>query len=836
MRGSRFVGWPIAHPLVAILIAGIALLIGVFGLTRARIDTTITSLFPKNDPAAIALTRVLEEFPAADELLLLVTAPEAGPDRLAGFAKRLETSLRTSPEASPMVADVIYRVDEQTSEFIQYVLVPAGMYYLDEPAFEAAKARLTREGMSRQIRQGEAMIAAPGPALGALSQVLLQDPLRLREFLTQKLLESAPVKPAGGSDLQLSRDGRSLLIRIRGTSKSIDLEFARNFTRVVTETANAVNTGELELDLGGSYAIAARSEAEIKADSISSVLSSVVLLQLLFIVAYRRPFRLFILAFLPVAVGITYGLGIYAAVAPGLSPITAVIGGTLAGMGIDYSIHYLSHFQSARERGLSLHEALLETSNALLLPQVAAWLTSIMGFVAIAWSSVTALREFAIVGTLGLTGALVASLFILPPMIIFFGGEQTTAKRGARLNLHGFVRTLSARGKPVVVATLLVTGAMVAILAVPGERIGLEQDLTVVHPRPNPPLDAQRKIAERLGQAGDSLILHLSAASPEALVQLAHDVDAALKSPESKQAGVASAYGLDDLLPSPQRVAARMPEATAEYAGRVVSDFRATVADSIFSPDAYEPYAKFLSHLVSMRDPPKLDALRAYPRLASTVLGQSTMNGTATDRFEAITMAFVGTTIDTRADRERSIDAVRKAVAHLPGATLTGLSVLGLDAERAVQRDLPTMLIWSSAMIVGYLLFQYRSVTNALLAVAPTVISLVCLAGVMRLTGMKFNLVNLVSIPLLIGIVVDYAVFIIGRGQRVEHEQRVSDVASSSHAITVSAVATIIGYGSQLWTSIPAIRSLGVTMAIGMTAGLAATLFLLAPIVLRQKK
>ena len=45
---------------------------------------------------------------------------------------------------------------------------------------------------------------------------------------------------------------------------------------------------------------------------IVSVTSSVLLLQVLFIVAYRKPVRYFLLAFVPVALGLLYGFGIRA--------------------------------------------------------------------------------------------------------------------------------------------------------------------------------------------------------------------------------------------------------------------------------------------------------------------------------------------------------------------------------------------------------------------------------------------------------------------------------------------------------------------------------------------
>jgi len=47
------------------------------------------------------------------------------------------------------------------------------------------------------------------------------------------------------------------------------------------------------------------------------------------------------------------------------------------------------------------------------------------------------------------------------------------------------------------------------------------------------------------------------------------------------------------------------------------------------------------------------------------------------------------------------------------------------------------------------------------------------------------------------------------------------------------ALATIVGFGSLMWTRVPAVQSLGFAVAVGIGACLACVLFLLTPIFLR---
>jgi predicted RND superfamily exporter protein len=100
-------------------------------------------------------------------------------------------------------------------------------------------------------------------------------------------------------------------------------------------------------------------------------------------------------------------------------------------------------------------------------------------------------------------------------------------------------------------------------------------------------------------------------------------------------------------------------------------------------------------------------------------------------------------------------------------------------------------------------------------------------------------MINLVAIPLLIGIDVDYAVFVVNAARlrrKSQPEMFEAQLASSCHSIIVCAGATVLGFGSLHFTSVPAIRSLGDAVAIGVFTCLIATIFCLLPLVAPLRK
>ena len=556
--------------------------------------------------------------------------------------------------------------------------------------------------------------------------------------------------------------------------------------------------------------------------------------------AYRRPLRSFVLAFAPVAAGVLYGFGAYALLHRPLTPMTAVIGGVLAGMSIDYAIAFLSYYPAHRAASASAADAADATRRRVGSAILAAWGTSIVGFVAVGFSHISALRDFSILGALGLTGAFLCAIVLLPALLALFDrrGDKSIAQSILwRVPVNALLRSLLRRPR----VFLGIAGAMfvvcIIVLLLPGPVLPLESDLSVMHPRPNPPLEAQDRIAARLGMSPGSFIVHLRAADADQLLRLAHHVEARLRSPRVQTAGVIGTFGLATLLPDPAIVPARIEATGPALAERVVSDFNDAVSQTLFDPAAYQPYTQFLRRLLANAHAPAINDLLHYPSLADNILPASSLAADAPAPTEAITLVLLRQDNEKRESRDAAVATIRAALADLPGATLTGLSVLNHDTELGVRRDLPRLVLAAVIVATLYLIVQFRNLVDCVLAMLPAIFGLACLLAFMRLTGMTLNMINLIAFPLLVGIDVDYGIFLVTAVRRRElgaltPPQLLDRLFPASSAVLLCAAAALIGFASLAFTSIPAVQSLGVAVAVGVTSCVMGCFFLVLPILL----
>ena len=831
--------WVGLHPGLTVAVTLVITAVGAYSALQLKPATGIRDMLADDQPAAIALGKLLDNYALIDDLIVLVRVPEGGPAdpaRLTAFGDRLGEALAGEPE----VARYAYRQSAQAVAFVEDVIIPHGLYYLDPAQREALRQRLTPAAMAEQFEQNAAMVSAPGPAAGRIAEELIKDPLRLREFMTEKAAGSggggrSPFKTMPGSDAMLSVDGRALLIRIAGAESANDLPFTSRFMDTVRAGVAAADAEGLRVDYTGAYAIAEVSSEATREDMIRSCLGSLVLLVVLFLVVYRNPLTLPLLL-LPVYVAITLGFGIYAMVSGKLTPVTAVSGAVLAGLGIDYCVHYLAHYRSDGDGTRGDAVAAAEEATATVGPAIlAACVTTLIGFGALLSCGVRSLREFSLLGLLGLAAALIAAVTVLPAMLVLVGrlGRFGRNLSSSRFRLEPLVRAILRRAARIGWSAAAVLLACVIVLGFNARKsdgwgwpISLAHQLNAMHPQPHPPLETQDRVAAAFSASPDSLTIHLEAESPGAMLALSHRVQSALLRADLERLGLGGVTGPATLLPDPTTP----PDLSMFDAERVLADFDAAAEASVFNPSSFEPYRGFLRSLLTDTTAPTYADLRAYPELADAVLPKDVERPR-----EGLVLVTLARPWNSVQERNAMIVEVRRALAGLDGATLTGISVVGYDTQEAIGGELTRLILLAGGLVLVWLLITFRRPGDVALALLPACAALVLMFTVMAAFDLSFNGLNLITVPLIVGIGVDDGIFLThvhrrARKGHLNHAAFVEQLAASAHAVIMTSLTTGLAFGSLALTRVPAIQSLGWLTAIGVFAALLTTLFALMPL------
>jgi len=833
----------------------VLLVLAALSLSRVTISTSLEAMLGGRSESAVAFHRVVTEFDAGESLLAVVEGDLQGTrpptaSELASFADDFVQSLTLHPSTRDRIAWVRCREDPAFGDYFARAVVPNGAYFLGVDGTREVLAKFEVAALDEQFARNEAMIASPGPAGEALARSVLRDPLRLYDIAGKHGLARFDASlgefnaPGTQPPTEFSRDEKAVLVRIASKATINNLEEARRLTGDVREIATRVSQRHVEaggpdirVRLGGAYAISATSSGTIRHDSIVSTIVSVVLLYGLFVLFYRRwltPLLIGVVA----GVGMVVGFGVYAIGAPTVSPLATAVAALLAGLGVDYGIHFVSHFDEERARGHSSHDAASNAARMMALPITTNCFTSIFGFASLWPSPIEMLSDFATLGALGLVGAWLAAFTLLPALLVLTHRRKDARACAITPRFGGVADAIGGRPRLWLSSALAMLAIAVGTATLRGQLPQIEGDLTVLHPQPNEALKTTEEIVTRFAGQGEMIPVLVRVVDPSDLVKRAFDAARALESDACRGVGVVDVLGVHRLVPDP-RGAAAVDELLRDIDAKATADrFRDAVSRSEFNLAPYEGYASFLERLLVPSKVPGIPDIAAFPSIAQRLFARGALDNSLQPT-ETLLVVRLEKPLRDRETRGHVVSALRRALAAVPGATLAGLPAVSVELEGSTKEGLPQSIAISVCLVLCWLTVVFRRVMDVVLALVPLVFAAVFTIAFMVAIGEKFNPINSIAIPLLDGIAVDAGVFLVSvaRDVRTRGGGRNSLIAAlrpTMRAVLLAVATTVTGFLSLTATHTPAIRSLGMVAAVGIFASLVGSMCVLVPWLLRR--
>lgn len=112
----------------------------------------------------------------------------------------------------------------------------------------------------------------------------------------------------------------------------------------------------------------------------------------------------------------------------------------------------------------------------------------------------------------------------------------------------------------------------------------------------------------------------------------------------------------------------------------------------------------------------------------------------------------------------------------------------------------------------------------------PLAVGVFWMVGFMKLAGMQFNVMNVMALPLIIGIGIDYGVHIVHRWIAEGHGKLQTIFSSTGKAILLSSLTTMLAFGSLLFSVYRGFGQLGGALFLGVGACFLTTIILLSGI------
>lgn len=853
-----------SRPRAAILLCILLSAASVAVSTKLTFSSDIVNILPRSSPAVDAVNEVMEHFSFTGQLLLYFekTRPDAPDAAAMRLADGIERRMR-GPDATAIDT----RITPEAEDFLAKMATERGPLLVTEERMPEFLKRFETAEIRKVVKKNRRRLAAPG--VGLAEALAARDPLDLfRDFYLPVLTAG---RPAGTFDFSTGyyfcESRRSMLMMIEGAEGPHDVVFGRRFVGNV-EKAIAESRAEVpgsdgwKVTLLGGYPIAIASEATIKQDMKMTILSSIPPVLVMLLISLRRRLSLAV-GFVALSLGIAWTFGLAGAAIGHLTGVTVGFAGLLAGMGIDFTIHFLNRYSHERAAGLGA-QAASEATYAGAGPGIfIAMITSVASLLCLWVSAFQGLREFATLVGIGLFLVFAATALAFPLFIRALSRRETPdrdepgwvigaswaaflvylAVSVALLPWLGIVTSvaclllMTGRGQRIVTVGLVERPWIAGVLAVAATAVAAASMLT--EPRGLPEretdvknlrtegdtiLDVQEQMRKDFGTGIDPQLVVVRGATEEEALEKAAAVTASLSALPDL-----AVQSITEFVPPPSRQRKHIEAIAGLDADRIVRDLDAALDAEGFDPAAFDDARGTLRTALSNRQPVLPGSLD--DPYFNIVRGRFLSADEETGTVRSLIFVTPKDPLHIKSTRERVINEISAAMKRAdPGATLSGFNVVVKEIDDRIGPD-----VWKATLAAGGLTFVlawvlFGSLPWATLALLPGVVGTAWLIGTLRLMDVKMNYLNLIVFPLMMGMGTDNGLHLVARFKELGARDAARTVASLWRGLTLTSLTTVVGFGSLAFASNRAMQSLGVAISVGMLSYLFASLLVLPPI------
>lgn len=536
------------------------------------------------------------------------------------------------------------------------------------------------------------------------------------------------------------------------------------------------------LRMGGIfYAESAQRSARTDTDriSIGSILG-VILIMLLFF----RSFAMLLCGGVSIAAGVLAGAAGVVFVFGEIHLITLVFGVSLIGEAADYSIQLVSARLSADEQ-----------HDTDWLPKVlpSLWMalaTSLLGYAAMTFVPLPAIRQIAVFALVGLTTAFLSVLLLGPASIRLLRGGRVAPIFGWLATSLVSLGTKLGRGSVACTAVLMACGLLLA------SRVDVEDDVRSLIQRPVE-LVAQEESVKRalgVGLSTQFVLINPESGTDEACLSVEESLRTKLVRCRDKGA-IASWTMLADVIPSAER------QTTLRDAHLLKLKDEDAALRSAFTEVGFNP-----------------DPRHWQPALAPLTVAKF-LQLNASHPFRHLRFEHAGKTchVITLAD-VMDLGLLRAELTGVTGCLLVDKPAAVSELLGDVRRLGVIWLACAVGLTFVILLLRYGA-GRAALMILPTLTGLAWAPVLGAALGVPFTVFSLMALLLVLGVGVNYSIFIWEGGTRSR---------AALAGVIASSLTTLLSFGLLAFCSLPALAWLGITLSFGILLALPLTPMALA--------
>lgn len=765
------------------------LCLGYFA-SKITLEEDIAAVLPK-DAHTQKLNEVFNNSNFLDKLVIHVSAADTtstiDPDSLVAYAENYIAKARL--QLQPYIKHITDKVNDEFMLDMFINIQQQLPLYLTDDDYHLIDSLTTPGQLTQTLSNNIQTLSSPAGI--ALKKMISNDPVGI-SFIGLKKLQQLQFDE--NFDLYdgyvVSKNRQHLLFFISPTYAPNNTGKNQHLLKgldAINDSLQASGFNHIKARYFGTTAVSAGNALQIRKDNL--VTQGIAVIFIIFFVAwYFRKKTAPILMLLPVVFGALFALAIIYLIKGKISVIALGTGSVVLGIAINYSLHVFNHYRHTKDMKAVLQD--------LSMPMTIGSFTTVGGFFCLQFVHSELLKDIGLFAALSLIGASFFSLVYLPHLV--------APKREQDQNIpttHSLLDRIALRSpeknKWIIGSIALLT----FVFGYTSQFASFEPDMMRMNYLTPSLQQAEKELNSLNANAQQAVYLLATGQSLDEALEKNEEALHTLDQLKAEQV-IQKYAGVSPLLLSKKLQQQKIDRWNNYWTTGKKQEVLSTLLNA-GSKMGYKPSAfdNFKAMLEKKYNP------------AATSINNTAIPGMPGDYVmekpgETMLITLVNTTAPNKALVYQAFNQ-QNAITVLDKQHLTNKLV------EAVQVDFASIAIMSSLLVFTVLLITYGRIELALVTFIPMLITWVWILGIMGVSGIKFNIINIIISTLIFGLGDDYSIFIMD-GLQQEYKTGKKLLASYKSSILISAVTTITGLGVLIFAKHPALRSIALISIIGM--------------------
>ena len=678
-------------------------------------------------------------------------------------------------------ASLLYQIDQQKIDDITAFVIDNMPYFLTEADYERMDTLLTAEYISEQLANDKLLLSSP---MATLRTIIQKDPF----FFSANILQSLNnFRPDNGYHVEdgyiFNKEGNEAIIVITSPYPVSETQNNAKLIQKIKKTAHEVEEEfkhQVHISSFGAAEVSITNAQQIKKDSFLAISLSLLLIVAILIYYYRNA-RSILLILLSTFAGGLFALGLIAIVKNPVSLIAIGVASIIIGIAINYPIHFLSHFKRTDDKEQIIKD--------IAMPLLTGNITTVGAFISLMFISSDAMKDLGLFAALLLVGTILFVLIFLPHLLgkHYPGKDRQLAFKSVaefRPEKHGLI--------------MLAVIVLTIVFFYFSRHTSFDTNMHHI----NYMTEEQKQMFQQLVSESDTNTCTVYCIAEGNTLDEALEYNEKINVETHGRASLQQINGIGNFMPSTATQQKRLERWNQFWRDKKETFFQnldKAAAENGFSPIAFQPCKNIIDQEYETQNNQYFSIIKE--ELAANYISE--------EKGHCLVYNLLKVNKNDASSVERKFNELDDHIFAFTDSSIASRLV------SALSQDFDYVLFICGFIVFTFLLISFGRLEISLMAFTPLIIAWIWILGIMGLTGIRFNIVNIILATFIFGMGDDYSIFVT-EGLSYEYRYGRSMLSQFKNSIILSSSIMFIGIGMLIFAKHPAMKSLAEVTIIGM--------------------